>query len=89
MGIFFKEQERKSEPWVNVIRMISIGVMITFLILYFVHDFDTFYMQRFFITVGISSIMNSIETYFQYRQYKRALPELGFALAFFILALTF
>ena len=89
MGLFFEKRVKKksTKPFIIIKILISIAWLFM-LVMVIINDFD-FNFLWLFTLVGVHSIIDGIESYFQKEDKRVYLLELGFGVIWFTLAFQF
>jgi hypothetical protein len=82
MGMFFEKRE-STKPF-RIIRYLFIIVTIVIFIVAISSGFDFFYLGILFMLVGVSNILDGIESYLKKENKWRYISEFGFAILLFI-----
>ncbi len=90
MGLFFEEGKRKkSSKSVTIIRFMLIIGMFTCLIISFMKDYDFTYMGFACLLVGVSNILNGIESHYHREKKKVFISEYLLGVLLFIMAISY
>jgi hypothetical protein len=82
MGMFFEKRE-STKPF-KIIRFLFIIATIVLFIVAISSGFDFFYLGIIFMLVGVSNILDGIESYLKKENKWRYILEFGFAILWFI-----
>ena len=82
MGLFFEKRE-STKPF-RIIRYLLITVKIVLFIMAISSNFDFFYLGILFMLVGVSNVLDGIESYLKKVNKWRYISDFGFAILWFI-----
>lgn len=84
---FEKTNKKKSSKPFIILKLLLIVAMITMLVLAIWNDIDIFYVKMVFVLVGINSIVDGIEGYFQKESQKIIRRDIGLGVLFILFAI--
>lgn len=89
MGLFFEKRERKKSTKLFIILKILISIALLFMLVMAIIKGYDFYFLWLFTLLGVSSILDGIESYFQKAGKRIYLLNFGLGVILFSLAFQF